>query len=199
MGIKQSLEKRLIKFGSNNSATVVAMSIAAAKGIFRPAFTMADKKENYETKRYTAIREGLTEIIAIPVYYASGEISKFISKKIAVPKNFMPKNIYKKYKAGVTSPEIQNAVKHAEELASINLNKIKSTSAFAGVCISAIFAIPFICSATIKPIMQKLETKNKNSVTKNLSDIKSKEVSFKQNNMYKPYISYNSGMKVGRV
>lgn len=98
------------------------MSIAAAKGIFRPAFTMSDKKENYDTKRYTAIREGLTEVIAIPVYYASGLISKSISKKIAVPKNYMSRNLFKKYKAGERTDEILNAVKHAKELAAKNLH-----------------------------------------------------------------------------
>lgn len=60
MGVKQSLENKLIKFGKNNSPTLVAMSIAAAKGVFCPAFTMMDTQESYETKRYTAYREGLT-------------------------------------------------------------------------------------------------------------------------------------------
>ena len=81
MGFKQSIEKQLTKFGKNNSPTVVAMSIAAAKGVFRPAFTMMDTKESYETKRYTALREGLTEVIAIPVYYLSGVAAKKVSKK----------------------------------------------------------------------------------------------------------------------
>ena len=47
MSLKQSLEKKLVKFGKSNSPTLVAMSIATAKGIFRPAFTMMDKKESY--------------------------------------------------------------------------------------------------------------------------------------------------------
>ena len=51
MCIKQSIEKKLINFGKNNSPTFVAMSIAAAKGIFRPAFTMMDTKESYQTKK----------------------------------------------------------------------------------------------------------------------------------------------------
>ena len=85
MGTKQILEKQLTKFGQNNSPTVVAMGIATAKGIFRPTFTMMDKKESYETKKYTAIREGLTEVIAIPVYFFSGTASQLISKKLAKP------------------------------------------------------------------------------------------------------------------
>ena len=138
------------------------MSIAAAKGVFRPAFTMMDKKESYETKRYTAYREGLTELIAIPVYYMSGVISGYISNKLSVPKHFMSKRIYNLYKSGDKSKEVLDAVKNAENLAKVNLPKIKITSAFVGVCTSALLVIPMLCSATIKPIMKTLETKNKN-------------------------------------
>ena len=196
MGIVQTLEKYLIKFGANNSPTFVAMSIATAKGIFRPAFTMSDKHENYETKRYTAIRAGLTDLIAIPIYYTSGLISRSIAKKISVPKNFMSRKIYTRYKAGERSDEIINAVKHAEELAKINLPKAMSTAAFAGVCISALFLIPFICSATIKPIMNQIEKKGtgKNKNTDN--PVKKSEHPYK--NTYKaPYANLNTGMKVG--
>ena len=196
MAFINTLEKFLIKFGANNSPTYVAMSIAAAKGIFRPAFTMSDKKENYDTKRYTAIREGLTEVIAIPVYYASGLISKSISKKIAVPKNYMSRNLYKRYKAGEKSDEIVKAVKHAEELAEINLPKIKSTSAFAGVCISALFLIPLICSMTIKPIMSQIE-KHDSAKKKNIAN-PVKQTEQPLYNKYKsPFAGFNSGMKVG--
>lgn len=199
MGMKQALEKKLIKFGANNSPTFVAMSIATAKGIFRPAFTMTDKHENYETKRYTAIREGLTEVIALPVYYASGLISQFVSKKIAIPKNFMSKRIYHKYQAGDKSAEVINAVKHAEELAKINLRKISSTSAFAGVCISALFLIPLICSATIKPIMNKIEKQDLKK--KNQTDLTVKTINQnKSQNTFKSlYTAYSSGMKVGGI
>ena len=149
MGVKQSLENKLVKFGKNNSPTFVAMSIATAKGIFRPAFTMMDTKESYETKRYTAYREGLTELIAIPVYYLSGVISRAISNKISVPKHFMSKKIYEKYKAGDVSQEVLDAVKHAENMAQLNLPKIKTTSAFIGVCTSALLIIPMLCSLLI--------------------------------------------------
>ena len=92
MAFINALEKSLTKFGMNNSPSVVAMGIAMAKGIFRPMFTMMDRKEDYQTKRYTALREGLTEMIAIPVYYLSGVLSKKLAQKIAVPKNFMTKD-----------------------------------------------------------------------------------------------------------
>ncbi len=73
--------KICLKLGENNKPTYVVMSIAAVKGICRPAFTMMDKKEEPKTKKYTAIREGLTEIIAIPVYWLLGEGSAKLANK----------------------------------------------------------------------------------------------------------------------
>ena len=61
------------KLGENNKPTYVVMAIATVKGICRPTFTMMDKTEKPETKKYTALREGLTEVIAIPAYWACGE------------------------------------------------------------------------------------------------------------------------------
>ena len=196
MTFKQSLEKKLIKFGKNNSPTLVAMSIATAKGIFRPAFTMMDKKESYDTKRYTAYREGLTELIAIPVYFLSGVISSRISDKISVPKNFMSKRIYNLYKSGDKSAEINEAVKHAENLAKTNLPKIKTTSAFVGVCASALFIIPLLCSAIIKPVMKGLEDKNpKQNITPEQTI--AKQPVKKLNTFNGVYRTNNGGMKVG--
>ena len=174
MGFKDSLERILTKFGREYSPTVVAMGIAAAKGIFRPIFTMMDKTETQETKRYTALREGLTEVIAIPIYYFSGVVSKKITDKLAVPKNFMSKDIYQRHLKGDKSIEVKNAIKHAEDLARINKSKIASTTAFIGVCISALLVIPFTCSATIKPVMKFLEKRNskKKYGTDNIQEIK---------------------------
>ena len=198
MCVKQSLEKKLVKFGKNNSPTFVAMSIAAAKGVFRPAFTMMDTKENYQTKRYTAYREGLTELIAIPVYYLSGVISRGLASKLAVPKNYMSKRVYEQYKSGNTSAEIQDAVKHAENLAKINLPKVKTTAAFIGVCTSALLIIPMLCSATIKPIMSALEKKDakKNDTVPAL--VPQKQMG-KLNTFKGVYMNNNYGMKVGGV
>ena len=76
--------------GKNNKPTYVVMAIAAVKGICRPTFTMMDKKEDPKTKKYTAIREGLTEIIAIPVYWGLGELSAKVATK-ALPKELQKK------------------------------------------------------------------------------------------------------------
>jgi len=157
MGFKNHLEKTLEKFGKNNKPAVIAMGIAIAKGIVRPTFTMMDKKESYETKRYTAIREGLTELIAIPVYFLSGFAGEKLAKKLAVPQNFMSKTMYKKYKAGNTSAKVMKSYNHAKELAEVNLPKITSSLTFIGVCVSALLVIPGLCSVTIKPIMKGIE------------------------------------------
>ncbi len=200
MSFKQSLEKTLIKFGKNNSPTVIAMGIAIAKGIFRPTFTMMDKSESYETKRYTALREGLTELIAIPAYYFSGVLSKHAAKKLAVPKNFMSKSMRKKYTAGDKSEKVLNAYKHAEELAKINLPKITSNASFVGVCLCALLVIPFLCSVAIKPIMKKIQ-KNGEEKKEKITKIEVKQLKnpVKQNAFNGIYVNNSSGMKVGGV
>lgn len=81
MAITDIIKKTCKSLGENNKPTYVVMAIAAVKGICRPAFTMMDKTENPETKKYTALREGLTEVIAIPAYWACGEIAGKIAKK----------------------------------------------------------------------------------------------------------------------
>ena len=78
----QKLENFCIKLGKNNKATYPVMAIAFVKGICRPAFTMMDKTEKPETKKYTALREGLTELIAIPTYLVCGEASAWLAKKL---------------------------------------------------------------------------------------------------------------------
>ena len=76
------LEKICTALGQNNKATYPVMAIAVVKGICRPTFTMMDKTEKPETKKYTALREGLTELIAIPTYFACGELSAWGAKKL---------------------------------------------------------------------------------------------------------------------
>ena len=195
MSIKGNIEKRLIKFGKNNSPTLVAMSIATAKGIFRPMFTMMDKDESYETKKYTALREGLTELIAIPVYYLSGVVSSKLSKKLAIPKHLMSKEMYSRYKAGDMANEVNQAFAHAKNLSEINLPKITTTTAFIGVCISALFLIPLICSATIKPIMKQIDKKEHNR-TENINPVQNPVKTTGNLQTFKGFCN-NYGMKVG--
>lgn len=68
MNFKNIIKSCCESIGKNNNPAYVVVAIATAKGIFRPIFTMSDKKESPETKKYAALREGLTEVIAIPTY-----------------------------------------------------------------------------------------------------------------------------------
>ncbi len=133
MSFVNGIKNICYKLGSNNKPTYVVMAIAAVKGIARPTFTMMDKKEKPETKKYTALREGLTEVIAIPAYWACGELSAWGA------------NILFKEKVG---DKINPA-----------LIKAKKNLMFMGVCTAALFIIPAACSVLIKPIMSKMGLK----------------------------------------
>lgn len=78
--VSKQLERAFLKLGNLRKPIYIPMMIAAVKGICRPMFTMMDKTEDPETKRYTALREGLTEVIAIPTYFLCGEASASLSK-----------------------------------------------------------------------------------------------------------------------
>ena len=82
MGVKESFRKICESLGKSNKPTYAVMAIATVKGIARPTFTMMDKTEDPETKKYTAIREGLTEVVAIPTYWACGELTSKLAKKM---------------------------------------------------------------------------------------------------------------------
>ena len=77
-----SIKKALVELGKNNKPTYAVMAIAVVKGIARPLFTMSDKHADPETKKYTAIREGLTEVVAIPTYFACGELAGKVANKL---------------------------------------------------------------------------------------------------------------------
>lgn len=134
MGLADSIKKVCHNLGTNNKPTYVVMAIATVKGIARPTFTMMDKTENPETKKYTALREGLTEVIAIPAYWACGELSAKAAKKLFSHKN--------------ANGSINPALKKAQ-----------TNFMFVGVCTAALFVIPAACSILIKPIMDKLGLK----------------------------------------
>lgn len=75
MSLASRSKKILESLGRDNNPAYVVVAIATAKGIFRPLFTMMDKKESPETKKYAALREGLTEVIAIPTYIICGALA----------------------------------------------------------------------------------------------------------------------------
>lgn len=125
-----SLKNTFKFFGeSQHGATIIACSIAVFKGIFRPTFTMMDKKSDPETKKYAAIREGLTEVAALPLYavtpWAAGElVDKFVSKE--------------------TNP--------------IAKKRIKTNAKFLAICAATII-IPAVCNVIQPPIMAAYKRK----------------------------------------
>lgn len=146
------LKNILKSIGENNKATYAVIAIATVKGICRPLFTMMDKKENPETKKYTALREGLTEVIAIPVYLACGELAAKCGKFI-VSKG-MDNKFQKDALKGKIYSEKQKLAMKTEAI-----KKGQKGLMFLGVCAAALIVIPGACSIAIKPIMNKMGMK----------------------------------------
>ena len=197
MSIKDALKKIFTKLGENNKPTYAVMAIAVVKGIARPLFTLTDKHADPETKKYTALREGLTEVVAIPTYFACGELASKVGDKL----NFDH------------LPEAQRA--YAKQSA-------KQNFMFLGVCLAALIVIPALASMTIKPIMKRIQDKNKNvnevidkaknldiDDMENIGDLKENVKSLAPNfearkPLRQPYntnypIFKSSGMKVGGI
>lgn len=145
----QTLKNICKTLGENNKPTYVVMAIATVKGICRPTFTMMDKKEKPETKKYTALREGLTEAIAIPVYWACGELAAKFGKYV-VSKD-MDNKIAKLEQQGKSYTQ-----EAKDEMKSAAIKKGKTGLMFIGVCTAALFIIPAVCSVIIKPIMNAM-------------------------------------------
>lgn len=136
--VKDAMKKIFVKLGENNKPTYAVMAIAVVKGIARPIFTMTDKHADPESKKYAALREGLTEVVAIPTYWASGELASKVADKLNFDHLPKDKQIY------------------ARESARQNFM-------FIGVCTAALLVIPALASLTIKPFMKKLQEKKSNN------------------------------------
>ena len=65
--------------GKNNKPTYAVMAVAVANGIFKPLASLTDKKEAPETKKYAALREFMTEVVAVPTYWACGELASKVA------------------------------------------------------------------------------------------------------------------------
>lgn len=129
--MKDNLGNTFKYLGNNdNSAVLVACAIALFKGIFRPAFTMMDKKSDPETKKFAAIREALTELVALPIY--------------AVTPLIIEKGIINKLCNGKEGKA---------------LKAIKSNAKFTSVCLSTLL-IPAICNVIQPPTMNFLQKRN---------------------------------------
>lgn len=208
MTLASTSEKLFMWFGKYISPAFVSASIAGAKGIFRPIFTLSDKKQDKDSRVYAALREGITEGIAIPVYLGSGALAKAISSRIARPKD-MSKDLFyaiidKKHPFDVK--KLAGTAFSEADAATVAKNFFKTNGSLAmlGVFASALIIIPALCSAVIKPIMSSINKKNaqNNTPVINNFDISRKQIyndKYKHLSSFPTFRAYSSGMKVGGV
>lgn len=208
MGFQNFLRNVCTQLGENNKPTYAVVAIAAVKGICRPTFTMMDKKEKPETKKYTALREGLTELIAIPVYlgcgYLAGKCSSLFTKNVT-KEDFLTNKVKQDIANGINNENITKAISNAEK--QLEKYKIRATNnlRFIGVCAAALVAIPALCSITIKPVMSKiLKMPKENNEENNKQPIVQPQTQIR--NYTKPAVKLQTyiaapqtGMKVGGV
>lgn len=175
--------KNLFKyFGENqNGAIIIACGIAIGKGIFRPLFTMMDKQQDPDTKKYAAIREGLTEVAAFPLYIATPLVASHL---------------------------IHHFLK-GKEIPPAEMNRLKINAKYIGVCVATLI-IPAICNLIQPPIMhayekhekEKKDKTNKLDIT-SASNIQPPSVIVDKpavpinNTIQKPLPTANSNMRVG--
>ena len=159
---KLGLKGLCVSLGKHNDALYAVLAIAVFKGIFRPTFTMMDKNEKPEVKRYAAFREGLTEGIAFVSYFVSSKVLK----KIATP--------------------ICNAVKRPEAL-----GQVEHSMSFLAVCLSAGIVIPAVCNLTLKPLMDLYTgfLKKRHCGLEEYEKTKNKKLDIKENAAPKPAVS----------
>ena len=152
MAYQEHLIKTFEYIAKNLKATHTVMAIATVKGICRPTFTMMDKKEKPETKKYTALREGITEAVAIPVYFICGELAGFGAKVLRNVQDAV--NIKKAKKLAEKTGDIVDIekIKQSPEMT----KKIANNLRFLGVCAAALLVIPSVCSVAIKPIVDEI-------------------------------------------
>lgn len=167
MGIVQKICQKL---GEKNNALYAVVTVAAFKSISRPIFTMLDKKQDPESKKYAALRESATEIIAIPTYIAVAKASE----KFAT-------------------------VFHSDKVKGARLETTKTALGFIGVCLAGSIIIPALCNL-VMPLIFKNEKKNpqNNLIAKEpLTPYDKVSTQHVQNNQpYNKQINYSGGMKI---
>lgn len=156
MAINNFIKTICKKLGDAPKATYSMVAIATANGIFRPTFTMMKKGENPESKKYAALREGLTEAIAVPSYIVCGEIGSKLGAYIG--KKAKEKELNNLIKEGKTFSReaMDEMISVASKRGSSGLNLIS-------ICIAAGLIIPAVCSACVTPIMNKIGAKKPSS------------------------------------
>lgn len=126
MGLVKSICEFL---GKANKPVYTVMAVAVFKGILRPIFTMMDKEQDPETKKYAAVREGATELTALVTY----PLLSWATEKLA--------------------PKFSTNGKTIDQL----LHSSKSTLGFLGVCFAALFVIPKLCNIAMPHVMKALK------------------------------------------
>lgn len=194
MGFNNLIKNICKSLGENNKAIYPMIAIATANGIFRPTFTMLKKGENPESKKYAATRELLTEVIAVPTYWASGELMAKLGKYIASKATDI--NIKKLEQQGQTlTDKVKIDMKNAA------VKKGQAGLMLIGVCTAAGLIIPALCSVAVTPIMSKLRPQKKESLDIKENTVTPPQKVLPQHKIDRPVfksISY-SGMKVGGV
>lgn len=197
MGLNNLIKNICNKLGSAPKATYSMVAIATANGIFRPTFTMMKKGENPESKKYAALREGITEVIAVPSYIICGEIGSKLGAKIAGKAKETELQKLAQKGQNFAADTMQEMIDVAKKRGSSGLNLIC-------ICAAAGLIIPAVCSACVTPIMNKIRPQHSDN---------SKPLDIKENAVTPPVmlmqakpierpafksVSY-SGMKVGGV
>jgi hypothetical protein len=175
------IEKACKTLGEKNRPVYTVAFVALFKGIFRPLFTMSDKKQDSKTKKYAAIREGSTELIAIPTYIGLSWATEKLAPKFA----YGNKSIKK-----------------------ILESNAKSTLGFIGVCAAALIVIPGLCNLAMPHILKAFGQKKDSNkqqpneisslnpiISKPVQNLQLNKPAFQRLNLYKPS-STQSGMGV---
>lgn len=130
--ISKSCETICTYLGKNNNALYGALTIALSKGILRPTYTMMDKKQDRESRVYTAFREGTTGAVAFGSYILTNHFVEKMAKPICE-------------KAKITE----------------KLGQVKSTLSLISVSLTALVVIPLICNLITKPLLDTFTGKKK--------------------------------------
>lgn len=134
--LRQKFKDLCISLGKNNKALYGALTIAVSKGILRPTFTMMDKKQEKDSRKYTAFREGLTGAVAFGSYLITDKAVEKLATHIAKQTGNLKE-----------------------------LPKMKSTLSLITVSLTALFIIPGICNVATKPLLNAFTNdKNKKNV-----------------------------------
>lgn len=181
--------------GTNNKSIYPVVAIATANGIFRPTITMLKKGENPESKKYAALREGITEIIAVPTYWISGVLAAKFGE-IITAKAMDIKFAEQEKKGRILAENIK------QEMKSSAIKKGQAGLMLIGVCTAAGIIIPALCSVLVTPIMKNLKQKKDKQNLPAPEPDKAQPVNLQipqQQFIKRPIFKINYGLKVGGV